>query len=202
MRSVFTGCFVLLLAASALTARAYEVVEAYDEVVFILGPAASPTPTDPDPRPETTVWNVGADATAFVQDGVLYVRGSGAVTNVPWVSVAGSVEAVKIAEDVTSIPEGALDGMSNLTHVNGMAVPVFNNVCAGVVKSGGFTAIAIDSSTGTGTVTFRIKTAPSVDTPASEWTAVDATGVTTDTTAIRVPVPADGPAGFFKVVSD
>ena len=156
MRSVFTGCFVLLLAASALTARAYEVVEAYDEVVFIPGPAASPTPTDPDPRPETTVWNVGADATAFVQDGVLYVRGSGAVTNVPWVSVAGTVEAVKIAEGVTSIPDGALDGMDNLTHVNGMAVSVFNNVSAGVVKAGGFKSIAIDPSTRTGTVTFRV----------------------------------------------
>ena len=205
MRSVFTGCFVLLLAASALTARAYEVVEAYDEVVFILGPAASPTPTDPDPRPETTVWNVGADATAFVQDGVLYVRGSGAVVSMPWSAVADEVEKVKIAEGVTSIPDGALDGMDNLTHVNGMAVSVFNNVAAGAVKSGGFTAIAIDPATRTGTVTFRVKTAPSVETPAGDWTSVEATGVAVDApdaTAICVPVPATGSAGFFKVIPD
>ena len=205
MRSVFTGCFVLLLAASALTARAYEVVEAYDEVVFILGPAASPTPTDPDPRPETTVWNVGAAATAFVQDGVLYVRGSGAVVSMPWSAVAGTVEAVKIAEGVTSIPDGALDGMDNLTHVNGMAVSVFNNVAAGAVKSGGFTAIAIDPATRTGTVTFRVKFAESVDTPADDWVPVEATGTEVDAgdaTAICVPISAETRTGFFQVVTD
>ena len=98
--------------------------------------------------------------------------------------------------------EGALNGMDNLTHVNGMAVPVFNSVAAGAVSSGGFTAIAIDPSTQTGTVTFRVKTAPAVDTPEGDWTAVDVTGITTDATAIHVPVPADSPAGFFKVVPD
>ena len=205
MRSVFTGCFVLLLAVAALTAQAYEVVESYDEVVFVLGPAETPAPTDPDPRPGTIVWDVGADATAFVQDGVLYVRGTGGVTSVPWSSVAGTVEQVKIAEGVTSIPEGALDGMDNLTHVNGMAVSVFNNVSAGVVKAGGFKSIAIDPSTRTGTVTFRVKFAESVDTPAEDWVPVEATGTEVDSgdaTAICVPISAETRAGFFQVVTD
>ena len=95
--------------------------------------------------------------------------------------------------------------MNNLAQINGLRLSVFNGVAAGVVKSGGFKAIAIDPSTGTGTVTFRVRTAPSVDTPEDDWTAVDATGVSTeggDDTAIRVPVRADSPAGFFKVISD
>ncbi len=196
---------IALTAAAALAAHnvlAEEIVESYDEMTFVLGTGSSPTPVDPDPEPGTTVWNVGEEATAFVQDGVLYVRGSGTVTNAPWMSAAGSVQKVKIAEDVTSIPSGALDGMTGLTHVNGMALSVFNDVSAGAVKSGGFTAIAIDPSSQTGTVTFRVKTAPAVDTPEGDWTAVDATGITTDATAIHVPVPADSPAGFFKVVPD
>ena len=202
MKNAFTLSLAAAMAVGVYSAQAYEVVESYDEAVFVLGPAAEPGPTDPDPRPETEVWDVGPDATAFLQDGVLYVRGNGVVTSIPWSVVADEVERVKIAEGITAMPQGAMDGMDNLEYVNGMAVPVFNSVAAGAVSSGGFTAIAIDPSTQTGTVTFRVKTAPSVDTPASEWTAVDATGVTTDTTAIRVPVPADGPAGFFKVVSD
>lgn len=202
MRGIVILGLAAMLVVATFTAYGYEVVEAYDEAVFVLGPASSPEPSDPDPRPETTVWYVGEDATAFVQDGFLYVRGTGSVTNAPWTSVAGSVESVKIADGITELPEGSLDGMSNLAQVNGLRLSVFNGVAAGVVKSGGFTAIAIDPSTGTGTVTFRVKTAPAVDTPEGDWTAVDATGATTDATAIRVPVPADSPAGFFKVVPD
>lgn len=175
--------------------------------VFVLGPAMppGPTPVDPEPRPETTVWNVGTDATAFVQDGVLYVRGEGAVTSAPWSAVAETVESVKIAADITGLPEGALAGMDNLAQVNGLALPVFNNVAVGAVKAGGFTAIAIDPATRTGTVTFRVKSTTDLAAPADEWTPVNATGVTTDSgdaTAIRVPVPAEGSAGFFKVLAD
>ena len=205
MKSVYSVCLVAALACAALVARAYEVVEAYDEVVFVLGPAATPDPSDPDPRPGTVVWDVGVDATAFVQDAVLYVRGSGTVTNAPWASMAGTVEEVKIAEDVTSIPDGSLEGMDNLTHVNGMAVSVFNNVSAGVVKAGGFKSIAIDPSTRTGTVTFRVKSAASVDAPVDDWVPIEATGTAVDSgdsTAICVPISAESPAGFFKVVTD
>ena len=202
MKNAFTFSLAAALAAGVYFAQAYEVVESYDEAVFVLGPASAPEPTDPDPRPETEVWNVGTDATAFLQDGVLYVRGNGVVTSIPWSVVADEVERVKIAEGITAMPQGAMDGMDNLEYVNGMAVPVFNSVAAGAVSSGGFTAIAIDPSTQTGTVTFRVKTAPAVDTPEGDWTAVDATGITTDATAIHVPVPADSPAGFFKVVPD
>ena len=206
MKNAFTFGLVAALAAGTYVAQAYEVVESYDEVVFVLGPADTPEqPSDPDPRPETEVWDVGADATAFVQDGVLYVRGSGVVTSVPWSVVADEVERVKIAEGIASMPEGALDGMDNLTHVNGMAVSVFNTVAAGAVKSGGFTAIAIDPSTQTGTVTFRVKSAASVDTPDDDWVPVEATGTSIDpgdATAIRVPISAASPAGFFKVVTD
>ena len=140
-----------------------------------------------------------------MQDGVLYVRGSGVVTSVPWAVVADEVERVKIAEGITSMPEGALDGMDNLTHVNGMAVSVFNSAAAGAVKFGGFTAIAIDPSTQTGTVTFRVKSAASVDTPDDDWVPVEATGTEVDSgdaTAICVPIPAETRAGFFKVVTD
>ena len=205
MKNAFTFGLAAVIVAGTYVAQAYEVVESYDEVVFVLGPVESPASSDPDPRPETDVWDVGSDATAFVQDGVLYVRGSGVVTSVPWSVVADEVERVKIAEGITSMPEGALDGMDNLTHVNGMAVSVFNTVAVGTVKSGGFTAIAIDPSTQTGTVTFRIKSAASVDTPADDWVSVDATGTSIDPgddTAICVPVPATTPAGFFKVVAD
>ena len=205
MKNAFTFGLAAVLVAGTYVAQAYEVVESYDEVVFVLGPAETPAPSDPDPRPETDVWDVGSDATAFVQDGVLYVRGSGAVTSVPWSVVADEVERVKIAEGITSMPEGALDGMDNLTHVNGMAVSVFNTVAVGAVKSGGFTAIAIDPSTQTGTVKFRVKTAATVDAPEGDWKPVDATDVAADLgddTAICVPVPATTPAGFFKVVAD
>lgn len=205
MKNAFTFGLAVALVAGTYVAQAYEVVESYDEVVFVLGPAETPAPSDPDPRPETDVWNVGADATAFVQDGVLYVRGSGVVTSVPWAVVADEVERVKIAEGITSMPEGALDGMDNLTHVNGMAVSVFNSAAAGAVKFGGFTAIAIDPSTQTGTVTFRVKFAESVDTPAEDWVPVEATGTEVDSgdaTAICVSIPAETRAGFFKVVTD
>ncbi len=193
---------VVLVAQNVL---AEEIVESYDEMTFVLGTGTSPTPVDPDPEPGTTVWNVGSDATAFVQDGVLYVRGSGTVTNAPWASAAGTVQKVKIAEDVTSIPSGALDGMTGLTHVNGMALSVFNNVSAAAVKGGGFTAIAIDPSSQTGTVTFRVKSAATADAPEADWTPVEATGTAadpSDATAIHVPISASSPAGFFKVLAD
>ena len=184
-----------------------DVVFASGEAGFVLGPAATPgpTPVDPDPRPGTTVWNVGTDATAFVQDGVLYVRGAGAVTSAPWAAVAGTVAAVKIATGITALPEGALSGMENLAEVNGLAVGVFNSVAVGAVKAGGFTAIAIDPATKTGTVTFRVKAAADVTAPADEWAPVEATGVAADpadATAIRVPISAEGPAGFFKLRTD
>ena len=205
MKNAFTFSLAAALAAGVYFAQAYEVVESYDEAVFVLGPAFEPGPTDPDPRPETEVWDVGPDATAFLQDGVLYVRGSGVVTSIPWSVVADEVERVKIAEGITAMPQGAMDGMDNLEYVNGMAVPVFNSVAAGAVSSGGFTAIAIDPSTQTGTVTFRVKSAASLDTPSDDWTPVVATGAgvdSADATAIRVPVPASTPAGFFKVVAE
>jgi len=178
-----------------------EAVEALAEAVFVLGPATPPGPVDPEPVTPDDAWVVGADAKAFVQDGVLYVRGTGAVTSVPWSSVAATVEKVKIAEDITAIPEGSLAGMENLTQVNGLKLAVFNGVAAGVVKSGGFTAIAIDPSTKTGTVTFRVKTAPSVDTPVGEWTAVEPAGVTVEGADLSVPVPAGNSAGFFRVLA-
>ena len=165
MKNAFTFSLAAAFAAGVYFAQAYEVVESYDEAVFVLGPASEPGPTDPDPRPETEVWDVGPDATAFLQDGVLYVRGNGVVTSIPWSVVADEVERVKIAEGITAMPQGAMDGMDNLEYVNGMAVPVFNTVAAGAVSSGGFTAIAIDPSTQTGTVTFRVKSAASLDTP-------------------------------------
>lgn len=173
--------------------------------VFVLGPATppGPTPVDPEPGPGTVVWNVGTGATAFVQDGVLYVKGEGVVTNAPWAVVAGAVEEVKIAQGITALPEGALAGMDNLAKVNGLSLSVFNGIAAGAVKAGGFTAIVIDPTTRRGVVTFRVGRAAAVDAPAAEWTAVDATGTSVDpndTTAIRVPVPADAPAGFFKVI--
>lgn len=192
-------------AESAFWLGGDEAVEAFAEAVFVLGPEPSPGPVEPEPDPGTVVWEVGPSATAFVQNGVLYVRGSGPVTNMPWSSVAATVEKVKISEDITAIPSGSLAGMDGLTQVNGLNLSVFNAVSAGAVKSGGFTAIAIDPSTQTGTVTFRVKTATDVDAPAAEWTAIDATGVITDPgdeTAIRVTVPAETPTGFFKVLAD
>ena len=184
-----------------------DVVFADGEAGFVLGPATSPgpTPVDPEPDPGTTVWNVGTDATAFVQHGVLYVCGEGAVTNAPWAAVAGTVESVKIAAGITALPEGALSGMENLAAVNGLAVGVFNDVAAGAVKAGGFTAIAIDPATKTGTVTLRVTRAADVTASAGDWTPVDATGVSTDPgdpTAILVPISAEGPAGFFKLYAD
>jgi len=179
-----------------------EAVDALAEAVFALGPATPPGPVDPEPATPDDAWIVGEDAKAFVQDGVLYVRGAGAVTSTPWSSVAATVEKVKIAEDITEIPEGALAGMKNLEQVNGLKLSVFNGVAAGAVKSGGFTAIAIDPSTKTGTVTFRVKTAPTVGTPADEWTAVEPDDVTVEGTGINVPVPAADPAGFFRVLVD
>ena len=184
-----------------------EAVAAFVRGAFVLGPAMppGPTPVDPEPGPGTVVWNVGTDATAFVQDGVLYVKGEGAVTNAPWAVVAGTVEEVKIAQGITALPEGALTGMENLAKVNGLALSVFNGVATGAVKAGGFTAIAIDPATRTGTVTFRVKSTTDLAAPTDEWTPVNATGVTTDSgdaTAIRVPVPAEGSAGFFKVLAD
>lgn len=184
-----------------------EAVAAFARKVFVLGPVTppGPTPIDPEPRPETVVWDVGEDATAFVQDGVLYVRGTGVVASAPWSAVAGEVEKVKIGAGIAAMPEGALAGMDNLMEVNGLSLSVFSGVAAGVVKGGGFTAIAVDSATKTGTVAFRVKRANAVDAPESEWTAVDASGVTVDAedaTAICVPISADAPAGFFKVVAE
>ena len=186
----------------------HEAVASLVRGVFVLGPEVTPPgpgPVDPDPRPETEVWNVGENATAFVQDGVLYVRGEGAVTSAPWAAVAKTVVKVKIAEAITAIPEGALAGMDNLVQVNGLSLAVFNDVAAGAVKAGGFTAIAIDPSTKTGTVTFRVTRAATVDAPSADWTPVDAKGVATDPadpTAILVPISAECPAGFFKLYAD
>mgnify|MGYP003314615481 CR=1 FL=1 len=186
-----------------------EAVASQVTVLFVLGPdgtpGVGPAPADPEPRAETEVWNVGEGATAFVQDGVLYVRGEGAVTSAPWATVAGTVESVKIAAGITALPEGALSGMENLAAVNGLAVGVFNDVAAGAVKAGGFTAIAIDPATKTGTVTLRVTRAADVTASAGDWTPVDATGVSTDPgdpTAILVPISAEGPAGFFKLYAD
>lgn len=182
-----------------------EEVVAFAEIMFVLGSTASGGPVDPDPRPDTVVWDVGTDATAFVQDGVLYVRGEGSVTSAPWAEVAETVAEVKVAAGITALPEGALSGMENLAAVNGLAVGVFNDVAAGAVKAGGFTAIAIDPATKTGTVTLRVTRAADVTAFAGDWTPVDATGVSTDPgdpTAILVPISAEGPAGFFKLYAD
>ena len=63
-------------------------------------------------------WTVGKGVTAYLEEGMLFVKGSGAMTNfasaadAPWAPAASRIDRVEVAPTVASIGEHAFDGIS------------------------------------------------------------------------------------------
>ena len=62
-------------------------------------------------------WTVGKDVTAYLEEGMLFVKGSGAMTNfksaadAPWAPAASRIDRVEVAPTVAPIGEHAFEGI-------------------------------------------------------------------------------------------
>lgn len=139
---------------------------------------------------EGAPWSAGAGVTAYIKDGVLYVKGVGAITSTPWIERGLEIREVVKDREVSGFGNAAVNGLSNLRFVNGFSVSDLSSLSAGVVGSDGFSSIAIDPESRSATLTLVIRKAERVD--SEEWN---------DARTVDVKIPADAPTGFFKVIS-
>lgn len=142
---------------------------------------------DIPPGSEENPWVVGENATAYVKDGTLYIKGTGPVTSMPWTEEADGITKLVKDEGVTELNE-IVETLPDLKNVNGLALTELNGLAVAALKAAGFSAIAVDPATQEATLSVVICKAESLDEP--EWKPVS----TND-----VPVKADTPAGFFIV---
>lgn len=139
---------------------------------------------------EGAPWSAGSGVTAYIKDGVLYVKGAGVITSTPWAERGSEIREVVKDREVSGFGNAAVNGLSNLRFVNGFSVSDLSSLSAGVVGSDGFSSIAIDPESGSATLTLVIRKAERVD--SEEWKEAG---------TVDVKIPADTPTGFFKVIS-
>lgn len=140
------------------------------------------------PHPEGTwknPWRSGESGEVYAYiDGVgrLRVEGTGAVTTMPWVGVAGEITELEVGRGVTGLA-GIVGSLPNLKSVNGVSVSELGGMVVGAVKPGGFTAISVNPATKKAKLTLVIKTAVKADADEKDWKVAATTDVEVDASA-------------------
>ena len=98
---------------------------------------------DTPPGCEIDPWKVGENVTAYIKDGVLYLKGTGAMNDfasaakVPWAAVADQVTAVTVEDGVTKVGKNALAGIGDDVTVNGTPLSTYRTVSSVETKING-----------------------------------------------------------------
>ena len=145
----------------------------------------------PLPGSESNPWEVGIGALAYTNGtGRLTIEGVGKVDSAPWAKVAASISELQIGSGVSDLGN-TLATLPVITGINGLPLKLFNDTAVGLAEVAGISAIAVDPASRRAMLKLAVKTASSLDTPASNWT-------TTATSDVGIDAP--GPTGYYLVV--